>query len=135
MMSRTPRIISLLVVFGTLHAASARAQSTRIEQNDPRVVFSGNWYTNTNAQDSGGLAALTNTKGARVSLTFTGTGVTWIGASDGWAGLGTVYLDGAMTVVDTYSDTTQFQRPLFTAQGLTPGLHSIAIEVTHERGP
>jgi len=119
-----------------LSTSVGRAQSTvRIEQNDPSVIYSGNWYANSSSANSGGLAALTNTRGARVSLAFTGTGIDWIGSSDRWAGLATVYVDGVMTIVNTYSDESRSQRVLFSAHGLGGGQHAISIEVMHERGP
>jgi len=109
------------------------AQTTRIEQNDAGVTYSGNWYSNSNAANTGGVAMLTNAKGARASVSFTGTGISWIGVADGWSGLATVYLDGVMKVVDTYSNPTRYQQPLFLATGLSPGPHTLSIEITHER--
>src|SRR4030095_7111156 len=95
--SLTLRSLLLLPLFIASTVSSARAQSvTRIEQNDPSVIYSGNWYTNTNSANTGGLAALTNTRGARASLTFTGTGITWFGVADGWGWLRTVYLAGLL---------------------------------------
>jgi hypothetical protein len=128
-----PRIVlGAAVLFFT--GSRANAAVTRVEQNDKNIVYSGNWYSNENAGNSGGTAALTNTRGARVSLTFTGSGISWIGVSDGWAGLATVYLDGAMKVVNTYGDRG-YQQVLFQAAGLSSGPHTLSIEVTHERGP
>lgn len=130
------RSFLLLSLFLASSASFASAQSvTRIDQNDPSVIYSGNWYTNTNNANTGGLAALTNTRGARASLTFTGSGITWLGVSDGWSGLATVYLDGVMTVLDTYSNVTRFQKAIFSAHGLSSGPHTLSIEVMHERGP
>jgi hypothetical protein len=130
------RAVLFLPLFVALTASFARAQSlTRIEQNDPSVTYSGNWYSNANTANTGGLAALTNTRGARASLTFTGSGITWLGVSDGWAGFATVYVDGVMTIVDTYSIVSYYQRTIFTARGLGAGPHTISIEVMHERGP
>jgi hypothetical protein len=106
---------------------------TRIEQDDPTVVYSGNWYSNSGSAHSGGLAALTNTRGARATLTFTGTGIAWMGVKDRWSGLANVYLDGKMEVVDTYG-TDAYQQSLFSARGLSSGPHTLSIEVTHERG-
>jgi len=80
-----------------------------------------------------GVAALTNTGGSRATITFTGTGITWIGVSDGWSGLATVYLDGNMKIVDTYGNPTRYQQPLYTARGLSSGTHTLSIEITHER--
>lgn len=107
---------------------------TRVEQDDPSISYSGNWYSNSNPGHSGGVAALTNTRGARATITFTGTGITWIGVMDGWAGLATVYLDGTMKVVDSYAGAGVYQRALYTARGLSSGPHTLSIEVTHERG-
>ena len=129
-----PRIVSISAVALLLTAVTAHAAVTRVEQNDKNIVYSGNWYSNENGANSGGTAALTNTRGARVSITFTGTGITWIGVADHWAGLATVYLDGTMSIVNTYGNGG-YQRPLFAATGLSSGAHTLAIEVTHERGP
>ena len=118
---------------GASQASAARV--TRVEQDDPSVQYSGNWYNNENAAHSGGRAALTNAGGARVTLTFTGTGISWIGVKDGWSGLATVHLDGDQTIVDSYSPIGRQQHPLFSATGLSRGPHTLSIEITHERGP
>lgn len=127
----------ILILLSALAASSSQAAfaQTRIEQNDPAIVYSGNWYTNDAAANTGGEAVLTNTKGARASITFNGTGIAWIGVADAYAGLATVYLDGTMQVINTYNPISQYQRVLFQASGLAPGLHTFSIEVTHERGP
>ena len=128
------RILIVVFVLAASFSQAAFAQ-TRIEQNDPAIVYSGNWYTNDAAANTGGHAVLTNTKGARASITFNGTGIAWIGVADAYAGLATVYLDGTMQVINTYNPVSQYQRALFQAGGLAPGLHTFSIEVTHERGP
>lgn len=126
---------TLLFLLVAVSLASSSTAQTRIEQNDPAIIYSGNWYTNDAAADTGGHAVLTNTRGARASITFNGTGISWIGVSDAYAGLATVYLDGAMQVINTYSPISQYQKVLFRASGLAPGAHTFSIEVTHERGP
>lgn len=128
-----PFFVPLLYV---LTAPPAIAEgSTRIEQGDRSIVYSGNWYSNDSADHSGGTATLTNAPGARATITFNGTGISWIGVVDGWSGFATVYLDGEMKVVDTYSQTAMYQHVTYEAHGLAPGPHTLAIEVTHERGP
>jgi hypothetical protein len=126
------RIFIFLLLAATSSPTYAQA---RIEQNDPSIVYSGNWYTNDSAANTGGEAVLTNAKGARASITFNGTGIAWIGVADAYAGLATVYLDGAMQVINTYNPISQYQKVLFRATGLAAGLHTFSIEVTHERGP
>ena len=127
---------SLLMAASLVGLSSiASAQVVRIEQGDPSIAYSGNWYVNDSAAHSGGEARLTNTAGARASLTFTGTGITWVGVADAWAGLATVYLDGGMQVVDTYAAPSRYQAPLYAVHNLAAGTHTLSVEVTHERGP
>ena len=54
----------ILVLVLVVWSAPGFAQ-TRIEQDNPAITYSGNWYTNDGATNSGGRAALTNTRGAR----------------------------------------------------------------------
>jgi hypothetical protein len=135
MQNRFLRLGVFLSIFLTFATSNTFAQGavTRIEQDDPSVTYSGNWYSNSSNAHSSGLAALTNTRGSRATITFTGTGITWLGVKDGWSGLANVYLDGQMQVIDTYGPGA-YQQALFTARGLTSGAHTLAVEVTHERG-
>jgi hypothetical protein len=133
-MSCVLRTLGVLPVFLAFCVSTALAQGTnRLEQDDPAIVYSGNWYSNESPLHSGGVAALTNAPGARVTLTFTGTGITWVGVMDGWAGLATVHVDGAMTVVNSYRDPADYQTTVYSARGLSSGTHTLTIEVTHER--
>jgi hypothetical protein len=117
-----------------MSTALAQTNSTvRLEQDDPSITYTGNWYSNASSANSGGTAALTNARGATATLSFTGTGVTWIGVLDPWSGFATLFLDGTMYYVDTYGSTTLYQRPLFSVQGLTPGPHTLSIQVAHAR--
>ena len=97
MSNRSPRVLCLLTIVSACAASSAFAQSgptARIEQDNPNITYSGNWYSNESPLHSGGTATLTNAPGARVTLSFTGTGITWVGVADGYSGLATVYVDG-----------------------------------------
>jgi hypothetical protein len=135
MISRTFRN-HLLPVALAVCASLSQAQTgstTRIEETDPSVTFSGDWYENGSSANSGGGAALTNTMGARAAISFTGTGITWLGVADPWAGVARVYLDGTLNTVNTYGPSTQYQRAVFTARGLAPGPHTLSIEVIHMR--
>src|ERR1035441_9424155 len=106
---------------------------TRFEQNDPRITYTGTWYPNANSLESGGSALLANLNGSQAVVIFNGTGITWIGASDYYSGICYLTLDGAPVSVDTSnpSEATLYQQPLFTIQGLSPGLHRMTIEVIH----
>jgi hypothetical protein len=109
------------------------ASVTRIDDTDSRVAYSGTWYVNTSpgANHSGGSAQLSTDAGDSASLTFTGTGVTWIGLKDPWAGIANVYLDGTLRVtIDTYSATEQDHTAIYSASGLAAGSHTLRIQVT-----
>src|SRR3954465_7887795 len=133
MTTRTLRILLTLPATIALTASIASAQITHIEQDDPAITYSGNWWTNDGSQNSGGHAMLTNTRGSRASISLNGTGINWIGVADAFAGLGTVYLDGARQVINSYSPVSKYQTVLFSATNLAPGTHTFSVEVTHER--
>jgi hypothetical protein len=132
------RSFLLLPVVLAISASFCLAQTgpiTRIEEDDPSITYSGNWYTNGSPGNSGSTAALTNATGARAVVTFTGTAISWIGVADRWNGLATVTLDGEPRKVDGWAETTRYQAVLFTVSGLSIGPHKLSIEINHERGP
>src|SRR6267378_2302682 len=137
MICRLRSFFLLLIVF-VVSAPFSRAQqggTTRIEETDPSITYSGTWFTNGGENNSGGSAALTNSTGARAVVTFTGTGISWIGVGDRWNGLATVTLDGQPSKVDGWAETTAYQMVLYSISGLSVGPHKLSIEINHERGP
>jgi hypothetical protein len=125
-------LLSLVFLFCSFRGYG-QTTTTRIEENDPSIAYSGAWYTNPSSSNSNGSAALTNAAGARAIVSFSGTGITWIGVGDPWSGVARVYLDGTLNTIDTYGSDTQYRRVLFTARGLSPGPHTLSIEVAHMR--
>jgi len=114
--------------------APAQGSATRVEQNDPAIVYSGNWYSNGASTNSGGGAVLTNTRGARASITFTGTGISWIAYRDEWSGVARVYLDGVpKATIDNYLSPSDPHAMPYSTAGLSPGPHTLTIEVTGTR--
>ena len=104
---------------------------TRVEESDPSVVYTGVWFPQHRSDLSGGSIVESPYPISTASLTFTGTGVRWIGFKAAWGGIAQVYLDGAQkATVDTYAPTEQAQAVMYTATGLAAGLHTITIKVT-----
>ncbi len=136
MTSRVLRSFLLFPLALAVCVSPGLAQSgiTRVEQNDPSITYSGDWYSNdSSAHSGGGTSALTNARGAQVTVTFTGTGINWIGLSDPYCGIAWVYLDGTLNTVDTYTGDAHYQQVLYSVRGLTPGSHTLSIEVPHIR--
>jgi hypothetical protein len=112
--------------------------TTRIEQTDPSVSYTGTWFPDKSEPPgtSGGTYAESVEAGARATITFTGTAVSWISARADQAGIANVYVDGTLVdTVDTYSPTLELQANLFTASGLSRGTHTLTIEVTGTKNP
>jgi len=122
-----------LLLAGAMGWAQPSTQVTQILENDPSITYTGTWYMNFESPNIGGQAFLTNAKGATATLSFTGTGITWIGVLDPYSGFAQVYLDGTPNTVDTYGPNTLYQQPLFSVHGLAPGTHTLSIQILHQR--
>ena len=108
----------------------------RVEESDPKVVYTGVWLTQRRADLSGGSIVESPYPISTASLTFTGTGIRWIGYKAAWGGIAEVYLDGALkATVDTYASTEQAQAVMYTATGLAAGAHTITLKVTGTWNP
>jgi hypothetical protein len=77
-------------------------------------------------------AAVSNTTGSTATLSFTGTGIAWIGFHCFECGIAEVSIDGAVVAtVDTFAPSSEAASgPLFSKTGLTPGSHTLTIKVT-----
>ena len=111
---------------------SSGGTTTRIEQDNPAVAYTGTWATASDPSVSGGTATESNQANATATLTFSGTAVTWIGYKCSCAaGIADVSVDGGTpTQVDNYSATTQPQAPVFSVSNLASGTHTLKITVT-----
>jgi bacillopeptidase F len=94
----------------------------------------GKAWSGTSANTGTGTAALSSTAGARAEFTFTGTDVTWIGFKGPIAGIATVSLDGSfVATLDLYAPTEGVRVPVLALTGLTPGTHTLRIDVTGQK--
>ena len=109
---------------------------TRISQNNSAIVYAGNWYPNYDPGDIGGSAVLAMNPGATATVTFTGTGIQWIGVRDEWSGIATVSLDGVFQQnVDAYLTPGAQQQVIYKTSGLVSGTHTFTIAVTGTANP
>src|SRR6185503_18437262 len=107
------------------------AGAGRIEESNPAISFTGKWFANPGATHSGGNSALSTDAGSRVSVTFSGSGISWIANEDEWSGVARVYVDGVLkTELDTYVSPSQPRAVPYTVNSLAAGSHTLTIEVT-----
>src|SRR6185503_18431740 len=109
----------------------------RFEESDVRVVTlsPGHWRpADSKFGWSGGTAVRSEVVGATVSFTFSGTSVTWIGARNEDAGIALVSVDGGPPKrVDLYARPQERRTPVITLHDLSPGQHTLTIQVTGEK--
>jgi hypothetical protein len=134
-------------VTGTSNAAStgvsivvdALDARARIEDADASVAYTADWRQNNfdkawsgaSPNTGTGSVALSRTAGGQATLTFSGTGVSWIGAREPWTGIAQIQVDGAgLAQVDTYAPTEQVQAVLYSVTGLTDGSHTMTVAPT-----
>jgi len=117
------------------------ATVSRLQETDPSITYTAgtvaapDWMPfNTSRAWSAGIATLSTTPGAQATISFTGTGISWIGARGPQTGIARVTLDGVVVPpIDTYSATEQIQAEIFTKQGMADTTHTLTIEVTGEQ--
>ena len=112
--------------------STGTSTTTRVEETDSAVTYSGTWFLVTNGgMYSGGTMRSSMDANARATLSFTGTSVTFITMSDEWSGIAQINVDGNPTTeVDLYASPAIRQAKAYTVSGLTLGPHTIGIGPT-----
>src|SRR5207247_6477419 len=114
---------------GTPVAGGVTAGTGRIEQNNAALTYTGHWYANNSTLLSGGNASLAMDAGARASLSFTGSGVSWITYQDQWSGVANVYIDGVLkTTNENIATPDSASVEDYTIGRLGGGKHSLKIQ-------
>ena len=111
--------------------------STRFEQTGASFAWSGaGWHDLTSSMYSGGNTKYSTGTGNTATFSFVGTGVGWIATKTVSRGIAKVYIDGVYQQnVDLYNLTAQPRLVVYSKTGLSPGAHTITIEVTGTRNP
>ena len=114
------------------NTSTGTSTTTRVEETDSAVTYSGTWFLVTNGgMYSGGTMRSSMDANARATLSFTGTSVTFITMSDEWSGIAEIYVDGNPTTqVDLYASPAIRQAKAYTVSGLTVGSHTVGIGPT-----
>jgi len=105
----------------------------QIDDDNLAITYSGSWYSSIRR----GLGDLndgvhaTQANGASASLTFTGTGVSFLDEKYSDEGNIEVYLDGVdKGSISASATTRQSQQTLYSVSGLSPGTHTLQLVKT-----
>ena len=119
-------------------ALDLRNMAGMIDDQDARVVYQGGWGDwNRDSDNYAGtikyLDAPTGTETA--TLTFAGTGIEVISCKNSDRGTLEISIDGnVVDTVDTYASSTQRQQTVFSKDDLKPGVHTITVRATAQKG-
>jgi hypothetical protein len=118
-------------------AFDVTTSGTRHQETDPAIAYGSGWILgNRDKAYSEGATAESNTRGAQATITFTGTGIAWVGARGPQTGIAHVFLDGVFAGdIDMYSPTEGPQHTVFSANGLAAGTHALTIQVADQSNP
>lgn len=124
-------LLSTFLSFAIL-ARPASADTVRYEEFSPSVAYDSNWALIENSGLSGGSLISTDVAGAKVTVTFTGTGISWVSyACTCAAGVGRISLDGVVHGTASAYDTTRTpQATIYRIENLANATHVLTIEAT-----
>ncbi len=107
---------------------------TTVNDTDASISYDSTWkYAgNRNAGDYDNDVHYTTTNGGTATITFTGTGIDYIGPMESEDGTANVILDGVQvgTTSASYSGAYTAQQFLYQVRGLTPGTHTLQLVKT-----
>ncbi|MCW2812126.1 MAG: fibronectin type protein, partial [Friedmanniella sp.] len=120
---------------GSVSAAEAAtaAVSGLVQEGSSAVSLAGPWTSLNSTQAVGGSFANLNATGS-ASLTFNGTGISWIARRNAHSGIATVTLDGRkVATVNLYAASTTYRTAVYTTRSLAAGRHTIKVVRTGQR--
>lgn len=92
-----------------------------LQENDPSVAYARVWKTQSLAGAYGGKLKYATARGAKATLSFTGTGVAWVAPESKTRGKAAIYLDGVrVATVDLFSNRPLARQVVFSKGNLDP---------------
>ena len=108
---------------------------TTLPETSKRIVYRGRWTAAANVGYLGGLVRASNQPGARATITFSGTAISWIGPVGPTRGTAKVYLDGGLVrTVNTHAARFARARSLFTMTFNSAKTRTLQIVVSGSAG-
>ena len=112
------------------------ATDMRIGETNAAIHYQSTWLTARYSGYSNHQVKYSTRRGASATLTFTGTGIAWVGPVGPTRGTARIYLDGTyLKTVDLRRSTFSARRVLFSRPFATAGQHTLRIVVTSSGRP
>ena len=112
------------------------AKDTRIGETSAAIVYRSTWKTAQYSAYQGRQVKYSTRSGASASMSFTGTGIAWIGPVGPTRGTARVYVDGKyVTTVNLRRSTFKARVLLFSKKFASSGAHTLRIVVTSSGRP
>ncbi len=97
--------------------------------DDSELLYVGDWTTVTNANLLGGSYTYSTSGTASFQLTFTGTGLSWVGQRTNTGGISEIYLDGVLRkTADCFIGTWGFDKNISVIKDLPYGEHTLVVK-------
>jgi hypothetical protein len=137
------RIIALMGAVGTTSGGTPRgtvaswidSKDTRLSEKSDQIAYKQSWSTARYSGYAGDRVRYATRKGASATITFTGTGIAWIGPTGPTRGTARIFLDGkAITNVNLRRSSFTARTVLF-SKALKAGEHTLKIVVTSRGRP
>jgi hypothetical protein len=119
---------------GSGSTGGTNSGTTRIEETDSAVSYSGSWYSNANGVHSGGSANGAIDLYSMATLSFTGNSMSFILYTDEWSGYAAIYVDGVLkSEIDTFASPAKARANVYTISGLADGAHTASIRPSGQK--
>lgn len=110
------------------------AGTVRVEDGDSRLGWTGTWSSVAHSDMSGDSYRVSTAAGSSVTVAFTGTSISVVGAQYSTFGKAEILLDGVSKgTIDLYAPELRSERLLYRATGLSSGSHRLTVKVTGTR--
>jgi hypothetical protein len=137
------RVIALMGGVGSTSSGKYRGSSaswidshdTRLSEKSKLIAYKPTWSTARHSAYGGDRVRYATRKGASATITFTGTGIAWIGPVGPTRGTARIYVDGKAVKSVNLRRSTFHARTLIFAKKLTAGEHTLKIVVTSRGRP
>lgn len=120
---------------GTSSRAWIDAKDTRLNDTAAAITYGPGWRSASYSAYAGRQVTYSTRRGSWATMTFTGTGIAWVGPVGPTRGKAKVYVDGKLAATVNLRRSNFDARTILFAKALKAGEHTIRIVVTTSGKP